>query len=118
MNKLYDVYLEKKKENAEKIYLFRNGNFYIALGDDAIKLSEELELELTKFSKETVKCGFPVSKFKRYTKFIKLLGYDYEIVLSSKDQIVEDIFNIDLDTLTLKEAFEKIKLYKEILNEE
>lgn len=48
MNKLYDVYLEKKKENAEKIYLFRNGNFYIALGDDAIRLSEELELELTK----------------------------------------------------------------------
>ena len=62
--------------------------------------------------------GFPLSQLKRYTKFIKLLGYDYEVVLSNKDYILEDIISVDLDILTLKESFEKIKLYKEMLSEE
>lgn len=86
------------------------------LGDDAVKLSEELDLELTKFTKDCNKCGFPITKLKRYTKFIELLGYDYEIVLSAKEQVIEDIMNIDLDSLTIKEAYEKIKSYKEVLS--
>lgn len=118
MSKLYDVYLEKKKDDAGKVYLFKNGNFYIMLGDDAAKLSEDLALKLTRFSKDTNKCGFPLSQLKRYTKFIKLLGYDYEVVLSNKDYILEDIISVNLDILTLKESFEKIKLYKEMLSEE
>ena len=47
-----------------------------------------------------------------------MLGYDYEVVLSNKDYILEDIISVDLDILTLKESFEKIKLYKEMLSEE
>ncbi len=60
MSKLYNKYLEKKKNNDEKVYLFKNGNFYIFLGEDAKIMSEELGLKLTKFCSESDKCGFPL----------------------------------------------------------
>jgi DNA mismatch repair ATPase MutS len=64
MSKLYDVYLEKKKDDAGKVYLFKNGNFYIMLGDDAAKLSEDLALKLTRFSKDTNKWVFHLVNLK------------------------------------------------------
>lgn len=50
MSKLYNSYLEKKKCDKSKIYLFKSGDFYIMLGDDANFANEELGLKLTKFS--------------------------------------------------------------------
>lgn len=35
MSKLYDKYLELKKKDESKMYLFRCGNFYIFLDEDA-----------------------------------------------------------------------------------
>ncbi len=113
MSKLYNKYLEKKVENADKSYLFKNGNFYIFLGEDAKLMSNELSLKLTKFSNETDKCGFPVSELDKYLKFIKLLKYDFEVVLSSVDYIIDDILkSVDL---TNDEAMLKIKEYRKLL---
>lgn len=39
MSKLYNSYLELKEKNSNFIYLFKNGVFFIALDEDAIKLS-------------------------------------------------------------------------------
>ncbi len=36
MSKLYNRYLEKKADKADKLYMFKSGNFYIFLGDDVI----------------------------------------------------------------------------------
>jgi len=114
---LYGIYLNKKQKNPKKLYLFKNGSFYIFLGDDAVILSEKLSLKLTDFSKKSMKCGFPINQLNKHLKFIELLGYECEIVLNGIDTIIKDIKEIDLDILTLKEAYEKIKEYKEILNE-
>lgn len=115
LSKLYDIYVEKKKENREKIYLFKNGNFYLMLGKDAKKMSEELGLKLTSFSKETEKCGFPISEYERYIKFIRLLGYETEIIQSEIDQIIGDISSIDIDHLNGKTAIDKIIFYQKLL---
>ena len=34
-------YLELKKENDDKLYLFKSGLFYVFLEDDALKISKE-----------------------------------------------------------------------------
>ncbi len=113
MSKLYEKYLKKKSKNPNKLLLFKSGNFYIFLGDDAKKMAEELNLKLTKFSSMSDKCGFPVNRLDTYKKFIELLNYDYEIVLNAVDYIIGDIKNIS--NITDEEAYNKIKEYKEML---
>ncbi len=118
MSDLYSVYLKKKQNDPKKLYLFKTGHFYIFLGDDAVILSEELSLKLTDFSKKSKKCGFPINQLDKHLKFIELLGYEWEIVLNNTDFIIKDIKEIDFDTLTMSEAFDKLKKYKELLDEE
>lgn len=113
MSKLYEKYLSKKNKNPDKLLMFKSGKFYIFLGDDAKKMSEELNLKLTKFSSLTDKCGFPVNRLDTYKKFIELLKYDYEIVLNTVDYIINDINNSN--DITKEEAYNKIMKYKEML---
>lgn len=115
LSKLYDLYLDKKLQNNKKLYIFRNGNFYLFLGTDAEIINKELGLKLTNFSNESKKCGFPISEFKKYTKFITLLGYEYEIILNEVDKIIEDIINIDDNNIDGNEAINMIKNFKTIL---
>ena len=42
MSKLYNIYLEEKKKNRDILLLFKSGIFYIAIAEDAIKLSNLL----------------------------------------------------------------------------
>lgn len=113
MSKLYNIYIDKKKNNESILYLFKSGSFYIFLGQDAMDMSEGLGLKLTKFSSESNKCGFPSSEIERYLKFIKLLNREYEIVLSPEELIINDIRN--QSNLTEKIALKKLCEYKEIL---
>ena len=71
MSKIYDKYLELKKDNSSKMYLFRVGNFYIFLNEDAYKINEYMVLKITKFAHDAEKCGFPVSSVENYMKIFK-----------------------------------------------
>lgn len=115
---MYEDYLKRKSKNEDKVFIFKSGNFYIFLGKDAKVMSDELGLKLTKFSNATDKCGFPLNQLDKYTKFIKLLNYEYEIVLKPVDQVIEDIKNIDIDKLDASIAIDKIKEYKRLLKNE
>ena len=59
MSKLYNIYLEEKKKNRDILLLFKSGIFYIAIAEDAIKLSNLLHLKLTNLNDTIQKCGFP-----------------------------------------------------------
>lgn len=115
MSKLYDIYKEKKEQNSNKLYLFKNGNFYLALSEDFKIMHKELGLKITAFSREAEKCGFPISEYDKYIKFIKLLGYQCEVILNDVDQIIEDIKDIDINHLNVKTAIDKINFYQKIL---
>jgi len=52
------------------IVLCKNGNFYIAVGKDAISLNKKIGLKLTCMGPELCKAGFPVSAFEKYTKLL------------------------------------------------
>ena len=68
------------------IVLCKNGNFYIAVGKDAIALNKKIGLKLTCMGPELCKAGFPVSAFEKYTKLLwnKKCNYMiYDFVLNS-----------------------------------
>ena len=47
MSSLYLKYLKEKKKNEDTYYLFKVGNFYIFIDEDAKKISEVVPLKLT-----------------------------------------------------------------------
>lgn len=125
MSKLYDKYLILKKKNKDKLYLFRNGNFYIFLGDDCDFINEYVVLKKTLFAKNVFKCGFPVNVLDGYMHVFKnhklnveiidnyeLIDYDEDI----KDIVFDSIKSLDIDNITpvdslkfLSDLKEKIK---------
>jgi len=80
MSKFYDKYLELKKEDQEKMYLFRCGNFYIFLDEDANKINDYVVLKKTKFTNEIEKCGFPVASLENYLKVFQNHKLPIEVV--------------------------------------
>lgn len=137
MSKLYNKYIELKEKKTDDIYLFKSGMFYIALEDDALKLSEKLKLKLTNFGNKTLKCGFPQNSLNTYLKLFEENNIKYVIIenttsdinktqinkinskltnfnshnSNSKDinsEILYEIANLDINNFTLKDAFDKL----------
>jgi len=122
MSKFYDKYLELKKEDQEKMYLFRCGNFYIFLDEDANKINDYVVLKKTKFTNEIEKCGFPVASLENYLKVFqnhKLpIEVVEEIIILGKEAKLEKILKklrkINLETMTPLEAFSELSKLKEL----
>lgn len=130
MSKLYNNYLYLKaneKCDDKTLYLFKSGMFFIFLDNDAIIASNLLNLKLTQLNSSVVKCGFPISSLDKFIKLLELYGYcvkiidntldtsysikDYKIN-SSISSLLNNINNLDINSLSVSEAFsflEKIK---------
>lgn len=121
MSKLYLKYMELKKANPEPVYLFKVGIFYIALAEDATKLSENLKLNIGKLNEEVIKVGFPVSSRERYIRLLETLSIPFQFVDSTYGvienysdyanneklkAIVANVLSLDFDNLTFKDSFE------------
>ena len=132
MSKLYNKYLLLKKQNAQKIYLFKSGIFFIALDEDAQILSNIFNFKLSNLTDTIVKCGFPCSSYERYSKLFKACQLNVEIIqpnydfLSSspnnkQNKIVEELLNtirsVDTENLSVSEAYKWIKNIKNTANQ-
>ena len=121
MSKLYSKYLKLKEKNPNTVYLFKAGIFYLALSEDAIKLSTPLKLNLWKLNEEIPKVGFPVSSRERYVRLLEALSIPFQFVddtygvienysdYSNNEKLksmISKILSLDFDNLTFKEAFE------------
>ena len=126
MSKLLNTYNNLKKQNPDIIYLFKNGVFYLALEDDAKFLSNEFNLKLVNLNSEAVKCGFPCASFDKY--YIKLKGIDKEFKIVDTNTItdsttyiqnqeirnlINEIISIDIENLSVGEAYSFIEKLKE-----
>lgn len=120
MSKLYDKYLSLKSDDNSKIYLFKNGIFYIFLDNDARLMSSVLNLKLTNLNDKIVKCGFPSNTLNKYQDLIKNMGYDISIIDSSSTmnhssensisneeikKFLKYLSNINPDNLSIIEAY-------------
>ena len=74
MSSLYLKYLKEKKENEDTYYLFKVGNFYIFIDEDAKKISKVVPLKLTNLTSDILKCGFPINALERYLTIFKNLS--------------------------------------------
>lgn len=130
MSKLYNTYEELKKENSDLIYLFKSGIFFIALDKDAYTLSNIFGFKLSNFTPNIVKCGFPCSSYEKYSKLFNACNLDtkvvelsnsstYEVVNYEKEQkinsILDKINSIDINSLSVKDAYEFIENLQNIL---
>lgn len=101
--KIYDKYLELKKINSNKLYLFKSGNFYIFLDEDADKINEYMVLKKTPYNKEIMKCGFPINSIDSYMKVFNNHKLDIEIIDTLDGNLLnfKDVLSkIDLDSIT------------------
>lgn len=131
MSKTTDKYDELKKENSEILYAFKQGGFYIFIEKDMEIVSKILNLNSIDFGKDSKgnkvqKCGFPIKTKEDKFKILTDNGLKYKIIeLESKadkkmckaefnemEKIIDEIRNIDLMTISEREAFVKICDFK------
>ena len=127
MSKLYNTYLELKKKDEEIIYLFKSGIFFIALDDDAYTLSKFFHFKITNLTDTVVKCGFPCSSFDKYSNLfllhnlkVKIIELSNRVIYPLKDytqtkkitELLNDIKSIDINTLSIQEAYQFIENLK------
>lgn len=115
--KLYDKYQELKKQDSTKMYLFKNGNFYIFLAEDADLINKYMVLKKTQFSKDIMKCGFPVNSIDAYLKVFQNHNFKVEVIDKfSNPSILDKIKHINLDNISPIEALNLLyEIQKEIL---
>lgn len=124
MSELYKKYVSLKVQDCSKYYLFKNGFFYIFLDEDAKTMSNILHLKLGNLNTSIVKCGFPETSLNKYLSYLKSLNYDISVVPSSEStafptsneyltfsslkKLSIEFCSIDVDNLSISEAFDTI----------
>lgn len=113
---IYNKYLELKKENKEILYLFKVGNFYIFINEDAEKISKITTLKIINHAKNVIKCGFPENSLDKYLDIFKNLKLKINVIdnirnnkLKSKlEKNLDKIRNLDIENTTPLECFKII----------
>ena len=123
MSKLFDIYKNLKQEDAETLYLFKSGIFYIFLDEDAKMINNLLDLKLTNLNTEIVKCGFPANSLQKYLKLLSFTDYNIKIIDNSSNtsykvkdftmnnnniDLLKTISNVNEENLSVKDAYEFI----------
>ena len=119
MSKIYEKYEELKKVDSEKIYLFEIGAFYLFLDKDAENVSEKLNLKLTRFTKDILKCGFPSNSINKYKRLFREKELDVEIVKKedrNKNDIINKIRMLDVSDITPIDALNILDNFKSMLD--
>lgn len=126
MSKIYDKYLELKERDADKLYLFRCGNFYIFLAEDAEFINNYVVLKRTKFTKDIMKCGFPAGSKEEYLKVFHNQNLQVEVIenplvpedITEREKFVVDYLKkIEINSLTPMDAINKLKELQEMCYE-
>lgn len=116
MSKIYNEYVRLKSINKDKLYLFKNGKFYIFIADDADFINEYVVLKKVKFTNDVLKCGFPKESLDDYLRIFKNHNLDVELIDKYSENTIEEIIKkIDIDNITPFEALRKIKELKEMI---
>ena len=123
MSKLYTKYLELKKIDKNKMYLFKSGIFYYSIDEDAKEMNRITLLKCVPLTNDIVKCGFPESVKDKYLNILKACGKDIELISMenrvNKDKTrnlksIEKLLKTNINEIT---GIEALKLLEEIKKE-
>lgn len=82
-SKMMELLQQKEKG---KIIFCNAGNFYIAIGRDAVLLNDLIDLKLTCLKQEVCKVGFPINALEKYTELIAEKGYSYVVYFFNQEK--------------------------------
>ena len=132
MSKLINIYKQLKQQDNETFYLFKSGIFYIFLDEDAKKISQEIDLKLTKLNDTFVKCGFPATAIDKYFNLLNSTPHKIKIIDNinnqtfnfsdfvineSEQNLITKIKTVDINNLSVSEAYAFIEdLKKFVIN--
>ncbi len=91
-----------KEQNEGNTILIRNGQFYIAIGNDALFLHRLLGLKCTCFSKGVCKVGIPITSIDKYIPKLINSGYRFSIydfdgnTITEKEGKISEIENVEV----------------------
>lgn len=126
MSRIYEKYLDLKRKDSNKIYLFHCGNFYIFLAEDADLINNYVVLKRTKFTKDVMKCGFPIGSKEEYLKVFQNQNLNIEVIenplipedINERERVVvEELKKLEIDALTPIDAINKLKKLQEMCYE-
>lgn len=82
-----------QERNEGYLILISCGNFYIAIGRDAILLNKILDFKLTCMKEGICKAGFPKSAIEKYEKILKRKRYSFIVYdFDNKKGKIEEIY--------------------------
>lgn len=94
--KFVDMVESLQEQNPGKIILVRNGIFFVALGKDAIVLSEEIGLKRTCMKDSLCKVGFLVKSSEKYIKVLEEKNFSFGLyVIDKATEKPESIYQHD-----------------------
>lgn len=121
MGKFSEIYKMLKKEDSQKIYLFKMGIFYNFMNEDASQINKLLGLQITPFG-DDIKCGFPANNLNKYIMLLDNHNVNYKIIDNDVDaknkkdylhdiaciNVIKEIEKINLNNITPIQAYEKL----------
>ena len=75
-----------QEKNKGKIVFCNAGNFYVAIGKDAVILNRLLDLKVSCFKPEVCKVGFPINSLEKYLELIHEKKYGYIIYFFNQEK--------------------------------
>lgn len=115
---MFNKYLELKKNNNNKLYLFKSGNFYIFLDEDAKTISKYTTLKLSSFSNNVLKCGFPLSSLDKYLEIFNNIKLNIEIIDNKNNklnQYLDYIKNLNISNMNPLECMNILNKLKDLI---
>lgn len=127
-SKLFNIYSSQKKEDNNKILLFKSGIFYIAISDDALVLSKLFNFKLTNLNESIKKCGFPCSSIDKYLPLFQSYNLDIKFIEPNKNNsydldqfgqnqainsLIKEIKDVDVESLSISEIYSFVEKLKE-----
>jgi N12 class adenine-specific DNA methylase len=98
-NRLYTPwreYMQAKFDFPDAIVLYKIGDFYEVMGDDAEKIADELSLHLgsrsIQLDKRVPMCGFPVHKLEAYMDMLHDRGHDVVLFEDGRGERIDSIY--------------------------
>lgn len=86
---LVDEYMSLREQNTGKILVFQVGDFYEVMGEDAVTVSDALELTLTSRrngNERVPMVGFPANRLEIYENMLLDRGFDVAIATEDRDE--------------------------------
>lgn len=89
--KFYEIIKKLQEENKGYITLVKCGVFFVAIGKDAVILSERFGLNVICFKDGMCKCGIPESKIGKFMQKMAEKEMSFTIYVYNKDDIGEKV---------------------------